>query len=808
MRNVTKTNLLKPAAFRLLLAFCCVAMTALAGAPPAFGQQDQEQPGITYGNYNIKQSMELGYRVSDVAGNTQTYDTFVNLNQGPRLLDFTTEMTSLNHQGLFFDRLYFSSFGYGGDPNNASRLRISKDKWYNFNSSFRRDVNAWDYSLLANPLNPTAPTFTNAPAGFTPIINVSPHALDTVRRSSDFDLAILPQSRVSFRLGYSQNISEGPSLTTYHQGTEALLFQDWKTTVNAYRMGVDLKLLPRTNISYDQFLSYYKGDTGIQDKNQGFSLSNGTPVDIGIALNAGAGQPCGGTFTATAAVNATCNAFLSYSQNGRVRTSSPTEQISFQSDYFKRLDLSGRVSYTGGNMIVSNGNAQFAGRESRSNLSNASLFGPISGRRVAATADAGATLHLAGNWSLIDTFHFSNFHDPSVFNASSCEFFSPNLLTPANVFGTANSLPVICTSPAGALTGTPTHSTSSAADLSLSLSSLFLKQDEKTNLVEAEYQISQKLGARLGYRFRHRSIVNSNFEQTEEVFFPSNANRGDCALASGLLPTGCVSNGDGSFTFTTPGPITPNVTQIAINEHSGVFGIWAKPLANWRISFDTEIMSADNAYTRISPRQTQDYRIRSTYQPMNWLNFSGSINIWEGRDNVAEVNNLQHNRAYGLSVSLEPNSKFSLEVGYDYNDVYSQILICYTSTTEPAGLAKCPGSTVLVQQLSTYVNLSHFGYFNASIMPTKRLTARLGANITANNGSAILLDPTAPPGTLNSRYYQPFAGLEYQFVKRWTGKAYWGYYGYNEGLTAVPQDINVPRNFRGNLETLSVRYAF
>ena len=37
-------------------------------------------------------------------------------------------------------------------------------------ATFRRDQNVWDYSLQANPLNPTS-TFANAPAGFNPIIS-------------------------------------------------------------------------------------------------------------------------------------------------------------------------------------------------------------------------------------------------------------------------------------------------------------------------------------------------------------------------------------------------------------------------------------------------------------------------------------------------------------------------------------------------------------------------------------------------------------------------------------------------------------
>ena len=70
----------------------------------------------------------------------------------------------------------------------------------------------------------------------------------------DYNLLLLPESRVRFRLAYSRNVSEGPSLSSIHQGTEQLLFQDEKDTVNSYRLGVDFRILPRTNISYDQIL--------------------------------------------------------------------------------------------------------------------------------------------------------------------------------------------------------------------------------------------------------------------------------------------------------------------------------------------------------------------------------------------------------------------------------------------------------------------------------------------------------------------------------------------------------------------------
>ena len=785
------------------IAKVSLAILCLCGISPLIVAQDTDQ-GREIGNYNVKQSVELGYRFTDFGGNLNVYDTFVNLQQGPRLLGFSTEMHSLNKTGSLFDRLYFDNFGYGGDPNDASRLTISKNKMYDFSAMFRRDQNYWDYSLLANPLNPTTP-FANAPAGFTPIISDSPHRMDTVRKMSNFDLTLFPESRLRFRLGYSRNVSDGPSFSTLHEGTEQFLLQDWRNTVNSYHLGVDFKLAPKTNISYDQFWSYYKGDTGYSDQNQLFSLSNGTPVDIGVSLNAGANQPCANTFTATGAVNPACSGVLSYQRQGQARTSSPTEQISLQSNYFKKFDISARYGYTGAQMYVANWFENFGGRSARTGLNDRTTTAPITGEHISDSADLGTTWHVTDRFNIIDDFHFSNFHNPAQGTYTLCQFFSASLLVTPTVF-TPTSPIANCSVPTGAVAGTPTHSSSSPADQSMNFSNLFLKQDEKTNLFELEYQFSPKIGARLGYRFRDRSIVQSDFESGTFLFYPNLQNgRALPAPFTSLTCPATNNQADGSCLITPPSQFDSDETPI--HEYSGVFGIWLRPSNKFRINFDTELMSADNAFTRISPRQSQEYRVRSTYAPVSWMNLSGSFNVFESRNNVTQINYLAHNRAYGIAATLLPNSRFSLELGYDYNDIYSQILVCYTSATAPTGLAQCPGSSVLVQQLSVYTNTSNFGYFDLR-WNHKAFTARLGGNITNTSGSALLINPNAPSGPLDSNYYQPFGGFEYRVHSNWTGKAYWGYYGYSEAQSNVPQDLLAPRNFRGNMATLSVVYAF
>jgi hypothetical protein len=379
----------------------------------------------------------------------------VNLQQGPRLLGFTTEMRSLDHRATLFDRLHFSNFGYGGDPNSVSSLRISKNKWYNFDAMFRKDENFWDYSLMANPLNPTTP-FVSGPTGFAPPVctacvqSLSPHLFNTRRKLGDYSLLLLPQSNVRFRLGYSRNIVEGPGLSTIHQGTEQLLLEDYKTTVNTYRLGVDFKLLPRTNISYDETLSYYKGDTAATDFRQPFAVSPTQNVDLGVSFNAAANQPCGGAFLPTGFVNPKCSAYFSYLNGVRTRTNSPTEQLSLQSSYWKDWDLSARISYSAGDTNIFGYDESFFGRESRTNLRNNTVTGPVHGRRVAANADFGATWRLTDKLSFIDTLHYTSWHDPVAFSASDCAFVSPNLLTPANVFATTATVPLTCAAPVDA----------------------------------------------------------------------------------------------------------------------------------------------------------------------------------------------------------------------------------------------------------------------------------------------------------------------------------------------------------------------
>src|SRR6185437_6313413 len=112
-----------------------------------------------------------------------------------------------------------------------------------------------------------------------------------------------------------------------HEGTDRL--QPTLNTSDTYHAGVALRFIPRTSINYDQFYTYFKGDTTAALAGTGFQLAGGIPVDLGLPFNTLAGQPCATPLLPNGLANPACNGTFSYSRSGRNRNSYPTEQLSF-----------------------------------------------------------------------------------------------------------------------------------------------------------------------------------------------------------------------------------------------------------------------------------------------------------------------------------------------------------------------------------------------------------------------------------------------------------------------------------------------
>ncbi len=742
------------AAFRVTLL--CTMMISSSGL--LFAQSSSANPntsgeaeGVTRGGYLIHSSVELGYRANDITGSGDMYNTLVNLETGPRFLDQTLSMQSIDHQGVLFDDLYINSFGWGGDPNNALRIRADKNKWYNFAGSFRRDQSFSDFDLLANPLNPSTSTPT------IQALN-SPHLFDTTRRMSDVDLALLPQSRVSFRFGFSHNNMTGPSFSSIHEGTEALLYQPVNTTMNAYRLGVDFRVAPRTVLSYDQFLNYYKGDTATQLASFAPALlSNGNPVELGLSIDTVNKEPCAVVPPATSLIvggvltNNNCSASFSYSRDQRIRTSTPTERVSLRSGYFQRVEVVGSFSYSSADMTTPL-EESFAGLITRTHTLAFTGTGTADANRISDVLDLEATLHLTPHLRLIEKFYFWAYRIPEN--------------------GNFDEIDSDCTVPATCTLLTPLSATTPTVIPTLTQSSF--NQTWKRNQTDLAWDISKKAGARIGFRYGDRVFNHFN----------------------DYLP------GD--------------LDHFLINEYTALLGFWARPTHALRLNFDLEHTNYDNVIVRMAPRKESRYRFQTTYTPRPWAVLGGSINILQDSNADASTQYAGHNQNYGLTASLAPRERFGLDLAYNFNSVIQNALICF-SDTPPTGVTlpfvtnannnNCAGNDTSnnLQANSYYTNHTHFGMTAIRFKPEKRVTVNLGYSITAVDGAVPQFNILQPLGSLQYKYSQPVANLSVDIGHKLAWNMGWNYYQYGEGSFVGP---TAPRYFHANTVTESLRYAF
>ena len=831
-RNLTMVDKTIPAVRGLALFILVV--TLLASLPRSQGQNGAgETTGVNSGDYNIQQSMEAGFRTSSINGNMDTYDTFVNLGPGLRLFDYTLDMRSLDHNGFLFDNLNFSNFGYGGDPNDVTRLRIDKNRWYDLRGLFRRDKNFWDYNLLANPLNPSTSTPSVG-------IATSPHSLDLVRRMQDYNLTLLPQSRVKLRLGFSHDRDQGPGFFTTDGGTIPQFNETYSYTTNSYRAGVDFSILPKTTISFDQFLSYYKQDNVVTDnpQNSGYQLANGTPVDPGIIWSTNGPVeilPCAAPIvTAPNIFNPNCNGYLSYSQAGQPRNFMPTERLAFQSNYFKNFETSGSLGYSTANNSIPDFSEIVNDYVTRNGSRGGTTGGPADAKRVSVNANWSGVYSVTDRFRILDSFRYDNWRTPGLWDSSETNIFGQmqpglvGLAQPQAVFTSATFIS-LCPAPYTAVT-CPSHSASSSADAVNGPTSSFLGQNIRSNTFELQYDFTPRLMGRIGYVFTDRTIADfSATFYSAETYFPGGtggttandyfAARGDCAMPSACTEAVDPTTGQ-LISLTFSGPAAGNDTSrnlTGISENTLLAGFTARPMDTLRITGDFQFGYNDYSFTRISPRQVQSYKVHANYKPRAWINLDGAIDIHENRDNVSTVNDLEHGRSYSFATTFLPNSKLSFDVGYTYTNIYNQAQICYYQNANgPPPATQCPASLgyapPAVLGLGSYSSNQHFAYGDITWKPTKKVTTTIGYVGTFVGGSTTAIDPLQVPGTLAFNYLKPYATAIFDVYKGLSYRMTWNYYGYNgKGIAsnAIPGLAAIPiQDFNGSTAEFAFRYAF
>ena len=721
-----------------------LSLSAAAQTPPAPKETVRD-------GYTVHQSIDVGGHIANENGNPGMYDTLVNMHSGTRILEQSLQMRAVPDATHFFlfDSLLLTNTGYGGDPENSTMLRMSKGKTYDFQGMFRRDRQYFDYDLLGNPLIP--PGLTSNGYTFPQALH-APHLFNTVRRMTDTDLTLFPLSKVSFRAGYSRNISAGPSYSSLHNGVEAQLLQNWRNSTDAWYGAIDWKLLPRTMLTFQENITRYKGDTSYQLASPFLQLSNGQSVTLGYdqvsVPSCGDGNPAildSGTNPPT--VNPTCVGFQQLTRTAPTRTLFPTEEFRFQSSDLKNVQINGRIRYTGASMKMPQFNEIFLGLDNFG-IRQWNITGYSKAERVNVSGDFGIVWQLTPWASVSDQFDFWNFRQPA-----------DNYLSEVDRLDDANPNTPSMLDPPGA-----------PQPPAITKAHNFLGQKTETNTVTLGLRASAVTSFSLGYRYRSRTI----------------------GYAMPLV-TDFLANG--------------TAYTVDIHENAGLLGMVFHPSSKWKIDGTLEAAYADNAYVQLDPRQLYRLQVHSLWTPNSMVTVTGAFDNLERRDNMSVVGHMDHNRSAGLGVEVAPNEHYGVDFNYGYIDVFSRTGICYSSTAAPPNTPAAPADCGTNSFLGTgrYDEPTQSGSVDFMLSPNKQIHSHAGYRVNSVNGSTELLNPLAVPGSLQSYYQTPFANVLWTVARGWGLRGEWNYYDYGEGSAVGP---TLPRAFHTNLYTLGMHYEF
>jgi hypothetical protein len=693
---------------------------ALLVAASAAAQDTTPSKGTIKDGYAIHQSFDLGGHIADYSGSNAMYDTLINLQSGPRILSQSLEMHAVGKTKFpLFDTLSTNSTGYGGDPDNFTILQMSKGKLYDFRGLFRRDRQYFDYNLLANPLVPTGLTSN----GYTfPQVDNSPHLFNTVRRMTDTDLTLFPISKISFHAGYSQNIMQGPTFSSIHEGTEALLLQEWRNSTDVWRGGVDWKIFSKTTLTFDEIITHYKGDTFWQLAGLNLQLSNGTPVSLGFdnvsVPNCGNhAPPISDSTTNPPTANATCNGYLQYSRYQPTRTLFPTEEFRFQSSNFKTIQMNGRIRYTGANTNLPALNEFFNGYNSRGSIRQFTATGNAKAQRINVDADYGIVWQIAPEFSLSEQYDFWDFRQPGVDNYTQTNYTGTSMLLPPSA------------------TGTP----------SVTSDTYFLGQKTQENTLIASWQALPRATFSIGYRYRNREIVDRRPDLDDIKIHEQGGLFGvDLRPSHNWKVNGNIeiAYADNSFTQVSPRQLQHYQLRTTYQPKSWatIFGVF------------------------------NDLERRDNITYVNHLDHTRAF---------AAGAELTPNEHYGVELNYGYLDVFSqTDECYTITPAPADAVM----TTSPACIAN--GTPYYTN--GYYDSPTQYGSIGFILMPIKQLRSGLGYRMTAVNGTTTTINPLQVPGSLQSQYQSPYANVAWTVHPGWIWKGDWSYYGYGEGTPIGP----------------------
>lgn len=340
-------------------ALACRAQETVAPTPGIAGPRR----GDNWGDYNVVNSFETGYRFLSLGGNQNKYRSDENFGSGVRLLSSFFALHSKDGHGPLFDELVITTNGLGGDPYQAARVSVEKNGLYEYSFYWRKN----DY------FNP----------GLTTGGSDGEHLLNTTYTLQDHDLTLFPKSPVKLLFGYSRNDQSGAGISTVQlfnpggqfdpTGSIFPIFSDVRIAQNDYRFGGEGRWRGFT-------LHVIRGWEDFKD-------------DTPYQFSGAAVGPPGNA--------ATLNSSL---RTAPYHGTSPYWQVALFRDS-RHLNFNGRFTYTGGNRAylaneTAAGISQFGALANQQIVTAGDARRPVATGNVNVTAPITSKLTVTGSTSL------------------------------------------------------------------------------------------------------------------------------------------------------------------------------------------------------------------------------------------------------------------------------------------------------------------------------------------------------------------------------------------------------------------------
>jgi len=416
--------------------------------------------------------------------------------------------------------------------------------------------------------------------------------------------------------------------------------------------------------------------------------------------------------------------------------------------FAKKLDFSGQVIYTSTDSDM--GMTELVvGRDNSNNyvdLDRFSIF--ANNKRTQARGDIGLTYMVTNNFRISNTFSFDRF---SVNGGESLEQWQAR----RNASGT----PLALVNPR---------------------SSAYRVNDYRrfVNTIEGDYQFNANVSMHIGYRYTDRKVDVTGYD----------------------------------VTYTNPVSAT-NPLIIGVDEKNStntlIAGMKIKPVKNWVMFWDIEHGTADNVFSRLENYKYTNVRFRTRLTVKKFA-FNGSVvtkdnnnpsTSYEGSSPVLPVGTdfgtIIKNRFYAGSVEWAPMDKLTFSSGYTYHHLSSDTAIVVPITI---------GSTVRVLGYSLYFMRDHYGYFDVSAKPMKRMSLYASYRISRDTGQGDRYsNPLTTPQYIIGSYPMQFQSPEFRVAFRITRNVDWnvGYQYYNYSDSQTPT-----LNYKAHLPYTSLKIYF